>query len=703
MDALVSNSLPSTPTDGDSFPSPGRAGADHPAPPVPGNRPSYEGPRELGWAEVTETLAPPGLETSAERRPGGREEPGAFALPSVARLSPPTGRIPTFTGAGTATVLGVNNAKMYLPGAGGREDDAFGTLASISAALGDLDCPFVRQPGDVDLFYPVDATTRADHPLPLADGSMADDVNQFLRPGVEGLLRQLLADGTTGVVLTFLTLGGGLEGYAGANPGPFLRGTVVPADFSLHTGATLYDELDPSNPAVFPSSTDTAENDYHLGTLDLSERYKRVWIQAFAFAVGTMLRELADDLGTDARTFGGALLGIELFNEIDTCNVIESGGVQQVEAADYWAEAVYRAMLGFWTAFDRNAGAMPRLWWPSLASERVQSSYSDFVLPFHRRVVETVMNRCAEYGNALSTGVLVNQDLHWYRFQADQGTALAVTLIDNVQGVLENYDALGLPRPTVSVCETGATMLQPETLDHADYPAYVTGPDSESARAFQAREVVRRLCTIAASGASFAAWHSLQGQHDDGREFYGTGLLDDDTKVTAPTAHWRPSAFTFKLIEGLWRWLRPYAGEVLLPIRGAGEATWHDVDTRGESDATRAITVLRFRVGAPGTFRYLFVIYFDSSAAESVTAASFTYTTAARRATIWEFRPVPASTSMGGDGAARDELPTDDSATWYAPVETIFRPAAELEPTTMSADDDPLIWLSDRDLSFENA
>lgn len=301
----------------------------------------------------------------------------------------------------------------------------------------------------------------------------------------------------------------------------------------------------------------------------------------------------------------------------------------------------------------------------------------------------------------VDNAALVNQDIHWYRFTEAQQVRLAVDLVDNLGDIQDNFTAAGLSA-TVSVCETGASVLQYSTdpTAGAAYPRYITSATDEDLELFQAREVVRRLATAAAAGASYCAWNSFEGIHTSSNEFYGTGLLEDAASESAATAHLRLSAFTYQKLRELWSDWRPFGGEVLHPTPSTGR--YHDLM---ETDVANALAVLRFRVNPSRTprttpYRYLYVIYYDSAVAYFQTTSASLSVSVGATCQVLTIPVIPSARAEGGDGTHPDWLPQDDAATWDAPTEATWSPSDVLPALVLAPDDDPLVLLSTREISF---
>lgn len=482
----------------------------------------------------------------------------------------------------------------------------FGRLDSIFASLTSLGVRFIRQPGYYDLLMPPD----------LRDAPLPADLEAALRATIMSRITLLLnraLKNDISVVLTLFTLGGVNTGVETGDAHDEMDNRSVAKmgwGKGTHVGQTIVSEVDPSRTATWGDTATGANGKpgWDDSTFDVRDEYKLIYLQNFAFYVGRILCDVATDLVTamgitDKRHFDGALLGIEIFNEINVaCRSTSDTSAGRQWSASLWANAVGYAVEGLHAAYQKYGGgvAMPNLWWPSLASENVKDPLSN-VREFHSYLVQAVDARLPR-GIVPDATSFTNQDAHWYRFRVSRETAMILTEVDVVNALQSNFSSAGLS-PTVSICESGASMTQLAT--DAVYPSYVgvtaDKPDASDAEYFQAAEVIRRLATAAASGARYGGWHSHMGKLDG--EFYGTGLRDDESTVTAASdALQRKSYFVYQ------RWISLVGkrqGQVFWPV----EADYHTALSK--SVATDGVVILQF----PGTTLspYVYLLFFDSA------------------------------------------------------------------------------------------
>lgn len=474
--------------------------------------------------------------------------------------------------------IGVNFPRLT---ADGSTDTTFGTNDQILDDLVQLGVTYVRQPGELDLRWPLippvapgtDGTTMAVPVHFTKDGARAaglaesDSVEGVLEaevaPKLQLLFPALHARGVK-VVLTFLSLAGGSDPTSLVDPlsgtdAAISRVTILTwseshLDNVLEDGTTFVDVFD-SVPGVDPDSEQVRA--WALATLDIRSRYKRKHIRGMAKQYAAMLGRLAtlySRLGVD---IFDTILGIELFNEVTTSALPSPPGGRDFAAArhrcaTWWGQTAVAVMEGFQDALDAGLiDRIPDLWFPSLASPDFQTDSPETELDatynrgFDTTMVNHIADRAARYGLPLP----VNQDVHWYRFDAaDQGLNAITGLHDYVSDVATIVRAAN-PMATVSLSETGASVVaEAAAVDNfpTAYPQ-VPGPalSPSDAEAFQSREVVRRLLVAAAAGARHVGWHTHIAK--PGLGFTQTGLRVDE-HPQAVTAHQRRSYGIFRML-----------------------------------------------------------------------------------------------------------------------------------------------------------
>lgn len=568
--------------------------------------------------------------------------------------------------------------------------ETYGSADAIFRSLRTLGARFVRQPGYDDLIPLEDWA-------PLPD---APDIKSYVQDKFEdGILRVMgkARKYDVPVVLTFFSLGGGGNKYSGTDPSVlYQNGSVCAADFSGQTvGSTLTDWVRGTT-VTWPAPASRDEKDWNNGTLDPTMEYKLVYIQHFAYYTARMLDRIALKFGATATDFGGGLVGIELFNELNTCNTYDP---EDPEATGkMWAPAVAYALEGFIKGFASVPTtiytSLPKFWWPSLASENKDQTLSVGVRPFHVGMVSEVVRLLG----TSDASYLTNQDVHWYRFSQRQEVALAVEMIDVVNAVSNVFTDNGLS-PTVSVSETGASATQDGT--DVTYPAYVTGT-TETLESFQAREVIRRLAVASCSGATRAGWHSHMGVvRESGAKgdspFEGTGLRNDArySTASAPNANEataRPSYWTYFRWQAL---LGGRRGFVVHPVVKKVAPAYHGLDRTTPEDS---LVILQF----PGYGVYLFcyLLFLDSAYDTTDKSASIDVrVTCAVGTRIYYVSLIPESTASTVPALAETFSFPVDTATWPASIGPETTTTTEFE-ATVALDEDPVLWYTDKPLIF---
>lgn len=567
----------------------------------------------------------------------------------------------------------------------------YGQIDAIFASLKDFGADFVRQPGYYDLI-PLNGES---FPLPV---DMESWVTTTFKKRIGSLLNRARSYDVP-VVLTFFTLGGGGVQVKGSDPdGTIVSNSAIAADFSdvVNRKPTIKD-LVRGNSVAFPSKEPKADwKAWYATAFDPREEWQLIYVQNLAYYMAKMLIDLADNvMGVSPTDFDGALVAIEIYNELNACNhLLDGTGIDFEATGEMWASAVFYALEGFNLAYTEAGHTLPELWWPSLASENKDQTLQDAIKPFHAALVKELVALTTAAGGP-SASLLTGQDTHWYRFLARQEAALALTMIDVVKALSGNFSDYGLS-PEISICETGATMTRAPA--DADYPEYVAkaasipGPESEL---FQAREVVRRLAAASCSGARRAAWHSHMGLVEntstDPTPFQGTGLRNDSPYTppapTARDAYARLSMWTFA------RWqlvMGGRTGSVVYPIVSAKPPAYHGLN---ENILRQTVVILRF----PGYKKYTYAwLMFVDSAYKLSESIDITITCASGT----NFLDVPLIPSARSIVATKVRIYfPKESATFDTP--TAFSVTGTEHVVTLGMDADPVLYYTDGPLSFK--
>lgn len=584
-------------------------------------------------------------------------------------------------------VLGTNAPKLYqLEEVGG--DTRLANVGSIESSLAGggggvngLGVRFVRQPGPVDLFWDDSMSVPVD-----AASIEAEIGGVYNRSSYLPTLLSWGASAGSPLVLTFLHLGLQVGWASDPMSGSRDADGFVPEQIALlnwddgHVGNTLgadvlsalgaglptLDDAHPvtssrpgpsfsriaTGPVAFADRyTNSTEVRYGLAALDTRSEYHLRYVQHIAYASASFLEAA---IGGDDSLRAG-LEGIELFNEVNAANVyVNSKGVTDPgRSGELWAHALVRAVLGFVTWYEEHpSSTLPALWWPSLASPR-DAQDTDYLVAFHAALVARATQLLASHGVDPAT-VLVNQDVHFYRFRTDQGVRPIAELYRLLERLAQNFTDAGLSGITLSVCETGASADDGD----AEYPGYASVL-VEQKEYFQAREVIRRAAVAIAAGASRVGWNSHFG---DVTNFSGCGLRWDTTQTDGRTALTVAAQAHTRLSYWAWQYLGSQlngaTGLLLWPDAGRGDELLA-LDT---GSIEEMVVVVELSVGG----EYLYVALVDSTFegdADTTVEVGFTDPSLGT-VMVSVLDPIPSARSYGPDGATDDELPASDTAEW---------------------------------------
>lgn len=603
--------------------------------------------------------------------------------------------------------LGTNAPKLYELEDAPRPEDWNAAVESVQSSVGPsggtgttgLGVRFLRQPGPMDLFWDPDQMS-----VPVDTGEIPDRIGAAFDRAT-WLGSQLAWADTAGcpVVLTFLTLGVANGRDAGRDPfGEFANGSTIRLtwdDAHLYNslgggidGAPPRDELGaglPTLPDGVPATPDprrvafrdefrtTQEQDWGLSSLDPRSAYHREYVEALARQTAIFLEGVV----RPARARGG-LLAVELFNEVNSGNVVVSGTgtPDPAQSGRYWGQLLVRAVRGFVAGYEELGFPenLPDLWWTSLASPRAEQEY-DYVVAFHAALVRRAVRGLGRtQPEAIDPAeVLVNQDLHFYRFTSTQGARPIAELYRYIERIRQNFGDEGLSGVTISVCETGASAEH----EYGEYPGYV---DSGALRElFQARETIRRASVAIAAGASRVGWNALFSKREG--DFEGCGLLRDYYDVNgrdvefanqANSRHaywtWQALGTLFDDAIGTLRWPDPSLGDDLMAL-----------DT---SAIEQMVVVVELYVRGV----YLYVAFVDSvysgNGSDPVELTFSDPSGSGVTATIRD--PIPEEIDYAAFPEDESEYPADAVAAWPADDTLDLRSPQTL---TLSQDMDPLL------------
>lgn len=305
-----------------------------------------------------------------------------------------------------------------------------------------------------------------------------------------------------------------------------------------------------------------------LTYFDTQNSTHREWMTAYATSACELLLELEANIqATDAAfALESVIDAIEVFNEIDTCNVIISDTLNYAYGEDAWtasgqawAEVIEPMAKVISDYFGRTTKSGPRIraCLPSISSYDVDEDLLESTTSaahaqddpqyvntwtWRIRFLEAFLDRFVALAEddgitdsytALELAMAI--DYHWYHRNrqindSDVGPLHISRLTWECQRIRAALDDVGLTRTEVTVFETGTSAL---TADSVAVDIYVPD-DAASADAstsaqevYQAYEVWRRLCGAAAGGAAVLGWHSYQSSRTKSSSYYGHGLRDD--------------------------------------------------------------------------------------------------------------------------------------------------------------------------------
>ncbi len=326
---------------------------------------------------------------------------------------------------------------------------------------------------------------------------------------------------------------------------------------------------------------DAGVDNPRLDTLDLRQPLKVAALAETCAAAAALLREAHRwailELGR-AFYLDTAVLGIEVFNEIEVCNVrVGDDGRDDTEAtAQDWANAHFECARAFLREFGWESTSFPGFMMAGMHSTEVENDTHRISrarkLVFMRKFLRHLRELCRE-ARIDPEKLLAARDLHWYHGatgdKTDGGdpgrdTPLHVVhLVDEVYQVRDVLDDEGFEWVELTVLESGvsvSTEWGPRVPEEYGKAADV---DDDQAQAvlwerFQAHEVWRRLLGALAAGAFAAGWTSFIGAaayrgHGLRRDlhFDGSGVLDPEANAAFTAAMQRPAWFAYERLAAL--------------------------------------------------------------------------------------------------------------------------------------------------------
>lgn len=485
---------------------------------------------------------------------------------------------------------GVNSVKL-----GPLSEEKYGKTPVILADVATLHVDVIRQPGGADLLIPF---MLKDDELPLA-AKIPDSLDSANRTALKELLSTAWSEGLQ-VTLTLGTLG--LGGEFRDKEGDPVHHPIELFWSDAHVGQSL-------DGSVFcDGSTDETRRRF----LDIRDRYQRRWLREYTGHMCVLLGEIEVELGAAFR-LEGVIHHIEVFNEIDTCNVVRSTVRNSTFGEESWKSTAYwwaRTCYGMARRVESALGGRIPSWLPAIASYEVDEALLDerdegldqnsksyvhtwawkinFYAEFARRF--SILANRDGYTSRTVTGIAGGVDYHWYhRKEAAAGRIEVGPLhISRLPFEMERLraalDSVGLDRSELTVQESGTSASSadefcPHRVIDVEIGGATYDPRTTFDRleVFQAQEVWRRQCGAAAGGAAILGWHAFQAKPDS--PFAGTGLRDD---VAAGPDGARPhlSYYAYKRFGSLLRYfsscsLLTVDGEVVNHASDSGRA--HDM------------------------------------------------------------------------------------------------------------------------------
>ncbi|NOY24673.1 MAG: hypothetical protein GXP62_02265 [Oligoflexia bacterium] len=418
--------------------------------------------------------------------------------------------------------------------------DLFGDAEAILDDLSELGAGHVRQPGGTDLLF----TSTLGGPLPLVT-----DLRERLEERadtLETMLRRAWERGER-LVLTMGTLGGGGDHHLGSQDGQVSRAIEI-TWAAAHEGQTL------------DGNRFGYGGDPQLDILDTRDPYQRAWLARYASEACRMLRVIEGTIQRDDPAFSLALVvhGIELFNEIDACNVIEA------DTGNTYGEHCWQGSAERWAWLVEGMARQVRRYFPvgeidillpgissynynrtelakTTSKKRVQNDPLYLkTWTWGRHFLDSFLHEFAATAatNGYDPSDLADSvDLHWYhreqRDGANPGPLHISRLVYELGQVRDILDDNGFFGTEITVFESGVSAApQADTGNYVpEALPEVAGHSAEEV--FQATEVWRRLAGAAAGGARILGWHCFEALQPKPKEhkippFYGFGLRKDD-------------------------------------------------------------------------------------------------------------------------------------------------------------------------------
>lgn len=438
-----------------------------------------------------------------------------------------------------------------------------------------------------------------------------------------------------------------------------------------------------------------------------------------------------------------SIKAIEIFNEVNKDNQA-TGDDPTLVTAKWWARAAREAARGLSEALgtggaDGATSAAVDLWLPSLAMYMLRADDPAAEVSDRPRFadIRTWQQAFLAYftGDAGAADLPVlrwfaGQDYHYYSYKLNQGPGPIARLYYEIATLNENlaeYAEYFSPGGVVaSVCETAASTREGDVPSAEVYPppdgtqryedpypyvsylirqVYARDPTGQATfrDTFQAREVWRRLCVAAGSGAGAVAWHTHIA--DSTSNFAETGVREDaDTDgATAASATTKPAWWSLQRInellacdDGTNRGLS--ARLIHLPAEPDGGCDF--LDTRR---ATDMVVIVEFSPARYTPYAYLILV--DPSAAIGLEVALCASVGAEEGAewSVWKVPTVPdaAWISAAVAGTATAYPVGSVSSEWYeTDLEWVGTGPAFLALEAMTSNANPVLLLSSHSLEF---
>lgn len=610
-------------------------------------------------------------------------EPPAF---DASLLVKGRGTIDWIARAKSGSFLGINSPKVYEYEIGASEK--WGSTSAILEDLRAIRLTFGRQFGGADLLWPYDPTDR-DTNVPTADADIYS-ILETKSAALTALFNQAETSNIK-VVLTFMTLGGAASMVTLTDPLGEITQNIIGLNWSADHESNVITDLDGNTGVTIYDGFATTDRTWVLGVLDLRSAYKKYYI----YLIARQAAQLLQDLQAAGVPVFDNLLGIEIFNEVNTGNM--HGTLN--DGAPPWADAVVAAVKGFSEILGSD---LPSLWWPSQASWSDAQTFGD-IENFVSSVVSAAQLSAAS--RSVDISVLTNQDYHWYHYRNHQrADAPIMSIQDNVSALSAVYSDAGL-EVSISICETGSSVNEAE-IDHGSFPYVASWSDADAVARFQAREVWRRVGTALCCGTAYVGWHTHMASSKG--DFSGTGLREDSgnestavaSDATTRYSYWALRRLAGRTVGGLGissshsgATRTSFGGAIGEVIHPSSHPSTGDYGTLDRANGEQMLVILHFEDAALSP--HVYVLFIDSVANKTVSicvrvSCSDTSVTSVRR-----YPSIPDTIDHGttGTSSSYNTGESPDWGEWYTEDALPFE-------YTVAAGDDPILIHSDAELDF---